>query len=207
MKLLIITVLVIAGVVAAAVALRPDGAQDLSGSNSATESAGTETVITPVDTALQGPVAEARPEPSTPAEDTEDDFELGVADFQVETTSGSTIKLSELAQDRPTLVGFWATWCPNCRRNLPIQNELLSKYSSQVHVVEVNLNESRDKVDDYVKGKEFDFFVAYDEQGLVSRAWGIGYTNTRVLIASDGSLIDVESGDVTDATFQKLLGS
>ncbi|MEM6997994.1 MAG: redoxin domain-containing protein [Patescibacteria group bacterium] len=198
MKGFLVAIGLIGALIGIFIIARPDSSPDLSGAGAEVSASSTETVITPA--AGNGPVALS-------SDDVEKEFALQVADFEVETTRGTKVKLSDLAKDRPTMVGFWASWCPNCRRNLPVQNDLFSKYSDRVHIVEVNLNETRDKVDNYVDGKGFDFFVAYDEQGLVSRAWGVGYTNTHILIGNDGSLIDIHTGDVDDSIFQRLLGS
>ncbi len=138
-----------------------------------------------------------------------DPFFLEVPDFEVALANGNgdTIKLSDLARDKPTLVGFWASWCHNCQRNLPIQDEIFQDYKDQVNVIEVNLAEDRSSVDRYVNNQDFDFLVAYDERGVVSRNWGIQYTNTHALIDTDGSLIEAFSGDVDRSHFEQLLAA
>jgi thiol-disulfide isomerase/thioredoxin len=32
---------------------------------------------------------------------------------------------------RPLMVNFWATWCPPCRKEIPLLNQLRTKYSAQ----------------------------------------------------------------------------
>lgn len=132
---------------------------------------------------------------------------LEVADFEVNTVAGDKVKLSELVADKPTMVGFWASWCHNCQRNLPIQNELYQKYKDQVNIVEVNMSERASKVDGYIKDKGYDFHVGYDEQGVVARAFGVSYTNTHYLIGADGSLLQAFPGDITEAHFEQLVAS
>lgn len=135
----------------------------------------------------------------------QDAFNLAVADITVDTTSGSTVTLSELAKEKPTIVGFWASWCHNCQRNLPQQQTLFEKYKDQVNILEVNLSEDRSTVDNYVADKGFDFLIGYDETGINGKQYNIRYTNTHLLIGSDGSLVQGFSGDVNEEHFLKLI--
>ena len=38
--------------------------------------------------------------------------------FTINTVEGKELKLSELADDKPTVLYFFATWCPNCAHDL-----------------------------------------------------------------------------------------
>lgn len=132
-------------------------------------------------------------------------FRLSVPDIRVDTVGSDAVSLSELAQDKPTIVGFWASWCHNCQRNLPAQQMLYEKYKDDVNVLEVNLSESRSVVDNYVKDKGFTYLIGYDENGINGRQYNIRYTNTHLLIGSDGSLVDSFSGDVNESHFKQLI--
>ena len=44
-------------------------------------------------------------------------------DFQLETLSGETVSLSQF-RGRPVLLTLGATWCPDCRKEAPIVEEL-----------------------------------------------------------------------------------
>jgi len=135
------------------------------------------------------------------------DSSLAVPDFTVKTVAGETVTLSELVEDKPTLVGFWASWCHNCQRNLPEQDRLYTAYKDQVNVVEVNLNERQSAVDRYAQDTNYGFHMAYDESGVVSGAWNVQYTNTHFLIGGDGQLLEAFPGDVTEDHFRQLAAS
>ncbi len=147
----------------------------------------------------------ALPEADTEITEPVDTLDLQVPDFETELTDGTTTTLSELVADKPTMIGFWASWCHNCRRNLPIQNDLYQEYKDQVNIIEVNLGETRAAVDRYVAQNNYDFLMAYDESGSIGASFGTQYTNTHVLVASDGTLIEAFAGDVTEEHFQKLI--
>ena len=40
-------------------------------------------------------------------------------DFQLPTLDGKTVKFSEFAKGKYVVIDFWASWCPDCRKDLP----------------------------------------------------------------------------------------
>ncbi len=53
-----------------------------------------------------------------------------VPDVRLFHIDGSTVLLSSL-RGRPTLLNFWATWCPPCRTELPILDQLQGERAPQ----------------------------------------------------------------------------
>ena len=49
-----------------------------------------------------------------------------------------------LAQNKPMVLDFWATWCGPCRRVSPIVQELADQYEGQVIVGKLNIEEDAD---------------------------------------------------------------
>lgn len=49
-----------------------------------------------------------------------------------------------LAQDKPVVLDFWATWCGPCRKVGPTIQELADEYEGQVIVGKVNIEEDAD---------------------------------------------------------------
>lgn len=130
---------------------------------------------------------------------------LEVADFKAQLISGESVQLSDLVFDKPTIVGFWATWCHNCQRNMPKMSELYKDYKDEINLLKVNMGERRSSVDSYLADKGYSFDIAYDESGVISQVFGIQYTNTHFLLGTDGKIIDAFSGDVSQSHFEKML--
>ena len=49
-----------------------------------------------------------------------------------------------LAQNKPMVLDFWATWCGPCRKVGPTIQELADEYEGQVIVGKVNIEEDAD---------------------------------------------------------------
>ena len=49
-------------------------------------------------------------------------------DFALKSSEGSNLRLSEYRGD-VVMINFWATWCGPCRQEMPLLDELHSRYS------------------------------------------------------------------------------
>jgi thiol-disulfide isomerase/thioredoxin len=64
------------------------------------------------------------------------------------------------------VVNFWATWCPPCRREMPLLEEIYDKYKSQnIVVIGVSVDSARDTAKKYVESVG----VSYPVWGNVAR--------------------------------------
>ncbi len=112
-------------------------------------------------------------------------------DWTLNNLAGELITLSDY-QGRPTLLVFWATWCPYCKKLLPGIAELNEKYESQgLKVLAVNIREDW-KPEVYWRnfGYQFDTVLEGDE---VAKIYGVSGTPGVVFIAPSGKVLGVQS--------------
>lgn len=126
-------------------------------------------------------------------------------DFTLQKLGGGTITLSEFRGKKPVVVDFWASWCPNCRRDMPNLNRFYEKYKDKVEVIGVNLRESESTVGNFIASKSIAFPIAFDPRGQASNAFGIQYTNTHFLIDIDGNLVRTIPGDIRESDITSLI--
>lgn len=126
-------------------------------------------------------------------------------DFTLQKLGGGTISLSEFKGKKPVVVDFWASWCPNCRRDMPKLNGFYEKYKDKVEVIGVDLQEKESAVQDFVASRNISFPIALDPSGQASNAFGIQYTNTHFLIDMDGNLVRTIPGDISEADIMALI--
>jgi thiol-disulfide isomerase/thioredoxin len=82
----------------------------------------------PVTVAPAAPPAAA--EPAQPAPIARQPVPGALPDFQLKDREGRMRRLQEW-RGRPLMVNYWATWCPPCRREIPLLNRLRASHAAQ----------------------------------------------------------------------------
>jgi len=90
-------------------------------------------------------------------------------DFSLESLDGGTITLSQYRGEKPVILDFFATWCPNCQRDMPKLNKWYEeKYKDQVEVIGIDLREDKRKVEEFVRSRGISFPIVLDPRGQVA---------------------------------------
>lgn len=120
------------------------------------------------------------------------------------TLEGSITSLSAMS-GKPMVVNLWATWCPPCRREMPV----LAKAQAQrgdVTFVFVNQGESGQVIREYLRGSDLQLRnVLLDPVSVVSQEIGSRGLPTTLFFAATGRLVDTHMGGLSEASLvQKL---
>jgi len=91
-----------------------------------------------------------------------------------------------------TIIDFWATWCPDCRREMPTLQQLYDKYQKKVEVVGVSFDTDKDKLTKYCKDNKVDW-KQYSElvkwkDTKISKDYNISWLPTMYLIDPEGKV-------------------
>ncbi|MGA8941395.1 MAG: TlpA disulfide reductase family protein [Thermoactinomyces sp.] len=84
--------------------------------------------------------------------------------FKLPTLSGEELELYQ-NHGKPTVLNFWATWCPPCKYEMPYFQKLYEQYHSRINVIMVNQTAMESKEEDvgtYLKKNKFTFPVVLD---------------------------------------------
>ena len=49
-------------------------------------------------------------------------------DFKLQTPDGKTIQFSDFAKGKYVVIDFWASWCPDCRKDMPEVIRMYNKW-------------------------------------------------------------------------------
>lgn len=110
-------------------------------------------------------------------------------DFTVEMLDGSSVTLSAL-QGKPTLLIFWATWCPPCRAELAhLQEGVIDSYGEAINVLPVSRGEKRDVVQEYISKMGYTFAVGLDGEQTAYRKYATNYIPRCFVIDSNGNVV------------------
>ena len=83
---------------------------------------------------------------------------------------GGTIDLAAL-RGRPVWVNFIASWCPDCRDELPLMEGYSYELGQRISIVLVDVRESPDVAAEFVRSLRLDLPVGVDQAGTAQRTW------------------------------------
>lgn len=98
---------------------------------------------------------------------------------------------------RPIVLNLWATWCPPCRREMPMLTRTAAT-EPRAEILLVNQGETSSQIRVFLRDQGLDpAHVASDPSGLLSEMTGAGALPTTLFIASDGTVRQVHTGEIT----------
>ncbi|KGO99243.1 TlpA disulfide reductase family protein [Novilysobacter defluvii] len=125
-------------------------------------------------------------------------------DVELTRLEGGPVQLSDMG-DQPKVVNLWATWCPPCRREMPV---LADSQATNPHVTFVfaNQGEGGDLIREYLDGAGLELDnVVLDPFSSVSQATGARGLPVTLFFEGDGRLVDVHMGELTSGSLARKL--
>jgi peroxiredoxin len=111
------------------------------------------------------------------------------ADFQLKDIDGKQFKLND-HRGKPVLLIFSATWCNNCRSEIPRLKSIYNRYSHLgLVVVNLYIQESGEKVAQYAARYQLPYRILLDPDGNISAASGIMGVPAMILIDREGHIL------------------
>lgn len=87
----------------------------------------------------------------------------------------------------PTIVLFWASWCPFCKALMPHLQSIIDEYSYEVRVLALSIREDKDPVEFL---QEYGYqFLLIPEAEEIAESWGVKGTPGLYLADRSGRVI------------------
>ncbi len=87
----------------------------------------------------------------------------------------------------PTIILFWATWCPYCKALMPHLQSIIDEYEGQVQVLAFNFKDDDDPAA-YMEKRGYDFrLIMHSEK--VADSWGVKGTPGLFLADQSGRVV------------------
>ena len=125
-------------------------------------------------------------------------------DITLRNANGEVVQLADY-QGGPLVINLWATWCPPCRREMPVL-ENAQRMRPDVTFLFVNQAESMQSVSTYLatQGLTLDN-VLFDASGRLGQAVGSMALPTTLFYQADGRLINSHLGELSEASLARAM--
>ena len=112
-------------------------------------------------------------------------------DFMMKTPDGMTIQLSQFAKGKTVVLDFWASWCPDCRKDAPEVVRLYEKFHPKgIEFIGISMDTD---VEAWKKAIE-QFAIKYPQvselkkfkEKDISNSYGVRWIPSMVVVGPDG---------------------
>ncbi len=127
-------------------------------------------------------------------------------DFSLETWTGDALQLYN-NNGKPTLINFWASWCPPCKKEMPHIQEAYEQYHDDLNFFMINLtfNDNLEAMNRYIEENEFTFPVLLDKTGDVTKEYEVMAIPTTYIVDANNVITHKVTGPMTKGMLQSML--
>mgnify|MGYP004681542129 FL=1 len=91
-----------------------------------------------------------------------------------------------------TVLDFWASWCPDCRRDMPIVKQINEKFGKKIKLIGVSFDTDKEKMAKYLETNKYSW-TQYSEfkkwkETKISKDYHISWIPTSYLIDPEGKV-------------------
>ncbi len=125
-------------------------------------------------------------------------------DFSAKASDGSTITKADIA-GKPTLMVFFASWCPHCQAEAP-KLKALAEANPDLKLVFLGVGDRDTQKDIWAFQSKFSLPVpTYDDGGKAASVYGVTSYPTLVSVDKNGMISDRDTGEVTQDRLNSLV--
>ena len=115
-------------------------------------------------------------------------------DFALKSSTGENLRLSEYRGD-VVMINFWATWCGPCRQEMPLLDELYTRYERVgFNLLGVNIDDDSRRAMQMIEELGVNFPVLFDARKEVSKLYEVDAMPVTVLVDRIGNVRYVHHG-------------
>ena len=115
-------------------------------------------------------------------------------DFALKSSTGENLRLSEYRGD-VVMINFWATWCGPCRQEMPLLDELYSRYQRVgFNLLGVNIDDDSSRAMNMIAELGVSFPVLFDSHKEVSKLYDVDAMPVTVLVDREGNVRYIHEG-------------
>ena len=118
---------------------------------------------------------------------------------------GKGVTITDISQQRPTVVNLWASSCPPCRRLMPVLEQAEQRYSD-VTFISLNQRESSETVQQFLQEEGLNLeYVLLDSRGEIATNKGIFSLPATLFFDANGVLVHSHAGELSAVSLQRSI--
>jgi thioredoxin signature protein len=129
-------------------------------------------------------------------------------EFEMVDQAGYQKKSTEF-YNKPMLVVEWASWCPDCQKQLPEIQKVYEKYKGKIHFVMLDMldskRETKERADQYISEKDYTFPYYYDTDERAADILHVQSIPTIYLVGENQKVKKVMTDFHDEAALEKQL--
>ncbi|MCI6161810.1 MAG: TlpA disulfide reductase family protein [Prevotellaceae bacterium] len=115
-------------------------------------------------------------------------------DFNLRNPDGKMLNFRELAEGKYVVLDFWASWCPDCRRDIPHLQKMYQKFGGKgVEFIGVSFDTDKKIWKNAIRQYEIVYPQVSELKKLretgIAKAYGIQWIPSMYLIGKDGKVL------------------
>lgn len=112
--------------------------------------------------------------------------------FTLPDADGKPHSLSDF-KDKVVVIDFWASWCPDCRRDIPDILDLYDRYGSKATFISVSFDKNKEVWQKCVGKYEMEWLQVSElkpwKETQVSKDYGVKWIPSIVVVGADGKVL------------------
>lgn len=113
-------------------------------------------------------------------------------DINLKTIDGKQFSLKSL-RGKYVVLDFWASWCPDCRKDIPKVKEMYERYGKKVVFVGVSFDTDHNRWSDCIANTQMTWLHVSElkrmREAEISKNYGVQWIPSMTLIGPDGKVI------------------
>jgi len=115
-------------------------------------------------------------------------------DFTLPARDGGNVRLSDL-RGQVVMINFWATWCGPCRQEMPLLQQIQTKYEPLgFTLVGINVEPDSAAAMTWLKQVSVSFPILFDQNNVVAERFGVQGMPSSVFVDRAGNVRYVHRG-------------
>jgi Thiol-disulfide isomerase and thioredoxins len=124
--------------------------------------------------------------------------------IEAETVTGEALTIPS-AGSKPTWLVFNATWCANCRAEMPDIETMFSEYSDRVDFASIYVGDSANDVEAYGTKLGLTFPLVPDPESKIGALYRTLGVPAHYFIGVDGKVVSLHVGALSEASMRERL--